>query len=91
LAPDRNWTKRKVILGVVRRKPNTDIVFQNRLLCALEDMKVDKTLFMGDFSINIHHLENYAEIFLTSLQCVGLQQLIKTCTRVTDSSASRID
>ena len=86
--------KRKVIIGVVYRKANIDIVeFQNSLLWTLENMKVDKPpyILIGDFNINIHNLENYAEIFLTSLQCVGLQQLIKTCTRVTDSSASRID
>ena len=86
--------KKALIIGVIYRKPNTDVTeFQNSLTSTLETMKVDKTCcaLMGDFNINIQNQEPSVDRFVTSLNCMGLQQLIKESTRVTNSSASLID
>ena len=83
-----------VVVGIIYRKPNTDITeFQQSLVCTLDQMKVDrrKCILLGDFNIDIHISGNYADMFLTSLTCLGMHQLIQSPTRVTSSSKSLID
>ena len=83
-----------VVVGVIYRKPNTDIVqFQGSLLSVLERIKVDKKLciLMGDFNIDLYNPSVNAEMFVTSLVCLGMHQLIKPLTRVTSMSGSLID
>ena len=88
---------RKITVGIIYRKPNTDIdQFQNSLLLTLKRLKIDKAnvVLLGDFNINVLHKEGIdmkAEQFLTSLQCLGMQQLITSPTRVTKTTSSLID
>ena len=85
---------RSVVVGVIYRKPNTDIFqFQESLLSVLERIKVDKKLciLMGDFNIDLYNPSVNAEMLVTSLVCLGIHQLIKTLTRVTPMSGSLID
>ena len=46
---------------------------------------------MGDFNSDINNPDISAEMFLTSLMWLGMQQLIKSLTRVTFLSGSLID
>ena len=46
---------------------------------------------MGDFNIDLYNPSVNAEMFVTSLVCLGMHQLIKTLTRVTPISGSLID
>lgn len=46
---------------------------------------------MGDFDIHIHNPGISADMFLTSLMCFGMQQMIKSLTRVPSLSGSLID
>ena len=83
-----------VVVGVIYRKPSTDIVeFQESLLSVLEQVKVDQKscILKGDFNIDINNPNISAEMFLTSLMYVGMQQLKKSLTRVTFLSGSLID
>ena len=82
------------VVGVIYRKPNTDIdQFQESLLSVLEKIKVDKKLciLMGDFNIDLNNPSINSEMFATSLVCLGMHQLIKPLTRVTPTSGSLID
>lgn len=84
----------KVTVGVIYRKTNTNVKeFQDSLLRVLETFKVDKRtcVLLGDFNINLLSFDYTAEGFLTSLQCVGLDQLITSPTRVTRESSTLID
>ena len=86
--------KRLTIIGIIYRKPNTDVTeFENSLIYTLEKLKLDKKdcILMGDFNIDIHNPCNAAGMFVSSLHCIGLRQLIKSCTRITSQSASLID
>ena len=50
-----NINVKKVIVGIIYRKPNTDVdEFQNSLLDILSLLKIDKVncILMGDFNIN---------------------------------------
>ena len=85
----------KIIIAVIYRKPNTNVKeFQNSLLDILQIIKVDKhkCVLLGDFNVNILSVEDMiADDFISSLQCVGLEQLIKSPTRVTKDSSTLID
>ena len=89
-----SFDRKKVIVGVIYRKPNTNIKeFQETLLTVLHSLKLDKhhCLLMGDFNIDLTDTENDPENILTLMQCIGLHQLISSPTRVTINSASLID
>ena len=84
----------KVTVGIIYRKPNTNVKeFQDDLLSVLQEMRVDKhkCVLLGDFNVNSLSEEDTVEEFLTSLQCIGLDQLIQSPTRVTKESATLID
>ena len=84
----------KVTVGVIYRKPNTNVKeFQDSLLSVLETSRVDKhkCVLLGDFNINSLSVDDTVEGFLTSLQCIGLDQLITSPTRVTRESSTLID
>lgn len=86
--------EKKIIIGVIYRKPNTDIhEFQDSLLSIVHDLKLDKSqcVLTGDFNINLLGDEMAADNFLTSMQCIGMHQLINFPTRVTQHGFSLID
>ena len=88
--------KRKVIIGIIYRKPNTDLSqFQNSLLSVLDDLSVDKSniLLLGDFNVNLlpTSIDAKSNEFLTSLETIGLDQIVTSPTRITKDSSSLID
>ena len=89
-----NINMKKVIVGIIYRKPNTNVdEFQDSLLDILSLLKIDKVncILMGDFNINFLDSDQKVEQFKTTLQCFGLEQLITTPTRVTKLSSTLID
>ena len=91
---DMNINGCRLIVGIIYRKPNTDISeFQDSLLAVLQSIKIDKLqcILLGDFNINLLVTDNKVEQFQSGLQCMGMQQLIKSPTRVTKYSSSLID
>ena len=89
-----NINMKKVIVGIIYRKPNTDVdECQNSLLDILSLLKIDKVncILMGDFNITFLDSDQKVEQFKTALQCFGLEQLITTPTRVTKLSSTLID
>lgn len=88
-----NINRKKVIIGIVYGKPNTNVdEFQNSLLDILSFLKIDKVncILVGDFNINILDSDQKVEEFKTALQCFGLEQVITTPTRVTKLTSSLI-
>ena len=72
-----NGEFQKVMVGVLYRKPNTDVKeFQESLLTVLEDIKVDRrnTIIIGDFNINSFSSDGTTEGFSTAMKCVGMEQ-----------------
>ena len=91
---DMNVNGCRVIVGIIYRKPNTDISeFQDSLLNVLGNLKIDKLqcILLGDFNINLLVSDNKVEQFQSGLQCMGMQQLITSPTRVTKNTSSLID
>ena len=76
---ETSFQKQTYLVGIVYRKPNTDILeFQESLLDALENLRVDRTkcILMGDFNINVDNPGNTEDDLITSLQCMQFQQLV---------------
>lgn len=91
---DVSVSKKRTILGIIYRKPNTDVFeFQNSLSTVLSHLKIDKVqcLLMGDFNINFLDSDQKVEQFKTTMECLALKQLITTPTRVTRDTSSLID
>ena len=71
---------RSFIVGIVYRKPNTNIdEFQESLLSVLHQFKIDKRscVLMGDFNIDVttgSSNNNSGHLFTSPLQCLGLEQ-----------------
>ena len=91
-----NNSKHKIIVGIIYRKPNTDLdQFQNSLLSVLDNLSVDKSnvISVGDFNVNLLQtcIDGKALELLTSLESTGLHQIITSPTRVTRDSSSLID
>ena len=89
-----NGDFQKVMVGVLYRKPNTDVKeFQESLLTVLEHIKVDRRniIIIGDFNINSLSSEGTTEGFSTAMKCVRMEQKIKYPTRVTSESVTLLD
>ena len=91
-----NNSKYKIIVGIIYRKPNTDLdQFQNSLLSVLDNLSADKSnvILVGDFNVNLLQtcIDGKAVELLTSLESTGLHQIITSPTRVTRDSSSLID
>ena len=89
-------SKHKIIVGIIYRKPNTDLdQFQISLLSVLDNLSVDKSnvILVGDFNVNLLQtcIDGKAVELLTSLESTGLHQIITTPNRVTRDSSSLID
>ena len=85
-----------IIIGIIYRKPNTDISeFQESLIDVLHDCKIDShdCILMGDFNIDLHLNKNdhVANTHISVLQCIGLEQIISSPTRVSQTCSSLID
>ena len=88
--------KDKIIVGVIYRKPNTDLEqFKNSLLSVIDTLSVDKSdvILLGDLNVNLLQTSTNgkADELLTSIESTGLHQIITTPTRVTKHSSSLID
>ena len=85
-----------MIIGIIYRKPNTDLEqFKNSLLSVIDNLSVDKSdvVLLGDFNVNLLEtcVNGKANELLTSLESTGLHQIITSPTRVTKNSSSLID
>ena len=85
-----------IIIGIIYRKPNTDISeFQESLIDVLHDCKIDShdCILMGDFNIHLHLNANdhVANTHISVLQCIGLEQIISSPTRVSQTCSLLID
>ena len=83
-------------IGIIYRKPNTDIKqFHNSLLGALEHLKVGRSniVLIGDLNIELMQSDTCTFVYdyLSSLECLGMQQIIKDPTRMTKTTSSLID
>ena len=83
------------MIGIIYRKPNTDVgQFQNSLLGVLEELNVGRTniVLIGDFNIDVSQTNNQKVCdYLSMIESIGMQQVISSPTRVTDSTSSVID
>lgn len=85
-----------IMLGIIYRKPNTDIdQFHNSLLGVLEEINVGKTsiVLIGDFNLDVSQTCGNKKIFdyLSMMESIGLEQIISSPTRMTKSTSSLID
>ena len=84
-----------IVVGIIYRKPNTDITeFQESLIDVLHGCKIDShdCILMGDFNIDLqNNNDQVANAHISVLQCVGLEQIISTPTRIAVTSSSLID
>ena len=85
----------KIVIGIIYRKPNTNVdQFQSSLLGVLEEVNVGKTsiVLIGDFNIDVSQtIDQKIYDYLSMIESVGLQQVISSPTRVTNSTSSVID
>ena len=85
----------KIVIGIIYRKPNTDVdQFQSSLLGVLEEVNVGKSniVLIGDFNVDISQPYNQKiNDYLSTIESIGLQQIISSPTRVTNLTASVID
>jgi len=88
--------ERNVIVGVIYRPPNTDIIaFNNCLSTTMSAINVENKLcyVMGDYNINILNSESHNDTgkFLDIMYSYSFIPLITKPTRVTHDSATIID
>ena len=60
----------------------------------LHDCKIDShdCILMGDFNIHLHNTTDHvANTQITVLKCIGLEQIISSSTRVSQTCSSHID
>lgn len=92
---DIQLNSKSVVVGIIYRKPNTDVnEFRDSLVDTLHGFKIDKRhcILMGDFNIDLNNNDNFeGNEFLTTLHCLGLEQVITSSTRITYSSETLID
>ena len=85
----------KIVIGIIYRKPNTDVdQFQSSLLGVLEEVNVGKTsiVLIGDFNIDVSQtIDQKIYDYLSMIESIGMQQVISSPTRVTNSTSSVID
>ena len=83
-----------IIVGTVYRKPGGKIDdFCNSLNDVLHQMSLDRNecIILGDFNINLLSEDDKTSEYISMMECYGLQQLVKTPTRITRHSSSLID
>ena len=86
--------KQIIIVGVLYRKPNTNLKdFQDELLHVLYCIGVDKKrcILLGDFNVDVSGNGGNIDSFCSALHCLFLNQLINVPTRVTPTSKTIID
>ena len=86
--------KNRIVIGVLYRKPGTDISeFEISLCNVLCKVKLEKKHFilMGDFNIDTMKSDTISKNFISRMQCLHLNQLISVTTRISNNSASTID
>ena len=85
-----------LVIGVIYRKPNTNInEFQSSLMNVLDELHVGKTdvVLLGDFNIDLLRVNSNARVeeYLHTMECVGMQQIIASPTRVSSTTSTLID
>ena len=86
---------RPIIIGIIYSKPNTDISeFQESLIDVLHDCNIDShyCILLGDFNIDLHNTNYHvANTHISVLQCIELEQIVSSPTRVSQTCSSLID
>ena len=85
----------KVVIGVIYRKPNTNIEqFQNSLLGVLENMNIRRSnvVLIGDYNTDLSRtgMPKISE-FLSAIECTGMRQIVSSPTRMTNLTLSLND
>ena len=89
-----NLMNQTIIMGVVYRKPGTNFEeFKQEFEFVLQNLNLDKklTIIMGDFNVDLTSDEEKSRELIRLTESYGLVQLIKTATRVTNTSSTLID
>ena len=83
-----------IIVGVIYRKPGTNLdEFKDGLNSVLQNLNLDRNLsiILGDFNIDLNSNDEKSKELLRLAETYGLLQLIKTATRITNTSSTLID
>ena len=96
IGKDQQHSNRDIVIGVIYRPPNRDIVsFNDKLCITLDRIKRENKLcyLFGDFNINLlnHDSHIHTGEFIDLLSTYSFLPLITRPTRVTASTATLID